>query len=243
VPAAEVEATVRRRLARSLASLQLGRVDLLFLHSNLVPDGYRYPRDAATQRAFATPLSLYRDAVVPAFEALRAEGLIGHWGITGVGLPDTVIEVLGDARRPAVVQCIANCLDSAGAMRRYDGPARPRDIIAAARAAGAGVMGIRAVQAGALTDAIDRPLEPDHPEMLDFQRAAPLRALAAELGTTTARLAHRYALGMAGVGTVVLGVKNRAELRECLAAESDGPLDAAVVRRIDAIVSAAAATA
>jgi aryl-alcohol dehydrogenase-like predicted oxidoreductase len=236
VPAADVAGTIRRRLERSLATLRLDRVDLLFLHSNIVPDGYRFPRDAATQHGFATPLSHYRDAVVPAFEELRAAGLSGHWGITGVGLPDTVIEVLKDAQKPAVVQCIANCLDSAGDIRRYDAPARPRDIIAAAVAAGVGVMGIRAVQAGALTDAIDRPLAPDHPEMLDFQRAAPLRVLAAQLGTTTARLAHRYALGMAGVDTVVLGVKNRQELQECLAAEAEGPLDAELVRRIDALV-------
>lgn len=235
VPAAEVAATIRRRLERSLASMRLERVDLLFLHSNIVPDGYQFPRDAATQHGFATPLSLYRDAVVPAFEQLRADGLIGHWGITGVGLPGTVIEVLQGAQKPAVVQCIANCLDSAGGIRRYDEPARPRDIIAAARAAGVGVMGIRAVQAGALTDGIDRQLEPDHPEVLDFQRAAPLRALAGELGMTTAKLAHRYALGMAGVDTVVLGVKNRAELAECLQAEAEGPLDTALVARIDAL--------
>ena len=34
----------------------------------------------------------------------------------------------------------------------------------------------------------------------------------------------RYALGIPGVDTVVLGVKNREELRECLAAATAGPL-------------------
>ena len=47
-------------------------------------------------------------------------------------------------------------MDSAGALNRFGGPARPREIIAAAKAAGCGVMGIRAVQAGALTRH-DRP--------------------------------------------------------------------------------------
>jgi aryl-alcohol dehydrogenase-like predicted oxidoreductase len=41
---------------------------------------------------------------------------------------------------------------------------------------------------------------------------------------------------MAGVDTVVLGVKNRDELRDCLAAESAGPLDAESVERIDTSV-------
>jgi aryl-alcohol dehydrogenase-like predicted oxidoreductase len=91
------------------------------------------------------------------------------------------------------------------------------------------------VQAGALTDAIDRPLPADHPEMRDFVRAAPLRELARSLGMSTAKLAHRYALGMAGVDSVILGVKNRTELAECLEAEAEGPLDAELVRRIDAL--------
>ena len=235
VPARDVAATIRRRLERSLETLKLSRVDLLFLHSNIVPDDYRFPRDADTQAGFATPVSLFRGAVIPAFEALQAEGLIGAWGITGIGLPGTIIEVLRDEPRPAAVQCIANCLDSAGAIRRFDEPERPRDIIAAARAAGVGVLGIRAVQAGALTDAIDRPLPEDHPEMRDFVRAAPLRELARAVGMSTAKLAHRYALGMAGVDSVILGVKNRAELAECLDAEAEGPLDPDLVRRIDAV--------
>jgi len=61
-------------------------------------------------------------------------------------------------------------------------------IIAAARANGVGVMGIRAVQAGALTSAIDRLLPVDHPEMRDFARAAGFRRLADEIGITAAAL-------------------------------------------------------
>jgi len=230
----QAAATIRRHLERSLATMGVDRVDVLLLHSNIIPDDYRFPRDSAVQARFATPLSIYRNEVIPAFEALQRERLIGAWGITGVGLPDTIIAALNDARRPAVVQCVANCLDSAGGMRRYDEPARPRDIIAAARAAGVGVMGIRAVQAGALTDALDRELAPDDPDRRDFDRAAPLRALARSLGTTTAKLAHRYALGIDGVDTVVLGVKNRRELAECLAAEAEGVLSADLTRRVDA---------
>ena len=58
------------------------------------------------------------------------------------------------------------------------------------------------------------------------ERAAPFRALCAELGVDPALLAHRYALDMEGVDTVVLGVKNRAELAQCLEAEALGRLPA-----------------
>lgn len=94
-------------------------------------------------------------------------------------------------------------------------------------------MGIRAVQAGALTDAIDRPLDDDHPAKIDFERAAPLRRLAAEMGESTASLAHRYALSIEGVDTVVLGVKNREELAECVAAAERGPLSPEEIQAVD----------
>ena len=68
-------------------------------------------------------------------------------------------------------------------------------------------MGIRALQAGALTDALDREVPEDCGGRRDYQRSAPFRVLARELGESPASLAHRYALSMAGVATVVLRVK------------------------------------
>src|SRR5215472_11693071 len=76
-------------------------------------------------------------------------------------------------------------------------------------------------------------------ETIATVRAACFRVLARELGESPASLAHRYALSMAGVATVVLGVKNRTELRECLTAEVRGVLDPALMARIDAGVGRA----
>lgn len=232
-----VEEKIRRHLERSLDALRLSRVDLLFLHSNIVPDGYVFPEDAAQQHYFATPWSRYCEEVVPVFEALVDEGRIGAWGITGTGIPAQIIDALGRQPQPTVVQAVSNCLDSAGAMRRFEMPERPRDVIAAAVHNGVGVMGIRAVQAGALTDGFDREVPEDSQDWQDFLRAEPFRALCAELGVTPAYLAHRYALAIPGIDTLVLGVKNRTELAECVAAEAAGPLDAELIARIDAAVA------
>jgi aryl-alcohol dehydrogenase-like predicted oxidoreductase len=185
---------------------------LFFLHSNIVPDSVhrsRWPDAAARMTLYQT----FVDHVRPVFARLAAEGLIGAWGLTGIGHPDTIIRLVGENPAPGAVQCIANLLDSPGGLKFFDGPAKPRAVIAEARANSVGVMGIRAVQAGALTSALDRPLPPDHPETRDFARAAGFRRLAAELGTSPAALAHRYALSL-GVDTLVLGVKNRAELAD-----------------------------
>ena len=236
LPAADIEPTLRRSIAGSLERLRLDRLDLFFLHSNVVPDSvHRSHRPDAASRM--TTYATFVNHVRPAFEKMVGEGLIGAWGLTGIGHPDTIIRLLGETPAPAAVQCIANLLDSPGALKFFDGPAKPREVIAAARANGVGVMGIRAVQAGALTSALDRPLPPDHPEMRDYARAAPFRSLAAELGTSPAALAHRYALSL-GVDTLVLGVKNRAELAECVAAAAAGPLSPELIARVDRAVDA-----
>ena len=233
-PAGKVDRFLRQSIGASLRLLQRDQLDVFFLHSNLVPDGHAMWQRPDTERF--TPLPLFIDVVRPAFEKLVKDGLIGAWGLTGIGHPDAIIEVLGHDSRPAAVQCIANLLDSPGGLKFFDGPAKPRDVMAAAHANGVGVMGIRAVQAGALTAAIDRDLPADHPEVLDFARAAPFRAICAELGENPAIIAHRYALGLP-IDTLVLGVKNRQELAECVAAAEAGPLPADLVARIDAAVA------
>ena len=222
---------LRRSIEGSLGRLRLSRLDVFFLHSNVVPDERhiaRWPDASLRMTLYETFIADVR----PVFEKLVGEGLIGAWGLTGIGHPDTIIRLLGERPAPAAVQCIANLLDSPGALKFFDGPAKPREVMAAARANGVGVMGIRAVQAGALTDALDRPLPADHPEMRDHARAAGFRRLAAELGMTPAFLAHRYALSLP-VDTLVLGVKNRTELAECVAAAEAGPLPLDLLARVD----------
>jgi aryl-alcohol dehydrogenase-like predicted oxidoreductase len=232
-PAGETFARLEASLDATLAAMRLERVDLMFLHSNIAADGYAYAHGDARRDAFSTAWSTYADELVPAFERLQAQGRIGAWGITGVGVPAAIRQALAHATKPAVAQVITNLMDSAGGIRRFAEPAEPRTILAAAKAAGVGVMGIRAVQAGALTRAIDRPLSPNHPDARDYERAAGYRALCAAWGEDPALIAHRYALGMEGVDTLVLGVKNRDELNQALAAEAAGPLSADQLSRIE----------
>jgi aryl-alcohol dehydrogenase-like predicted oxidoreductase len=234
-PAGEAGSRITASLEASLSAMKLPRVDVYFLHTNICPDDYVYPRFTHRQNRFATTWSTYVGEVIPAMERLVAQGRIGAWGITGVGLPASILDAIGHTPAPSVIQAVANLLDSPGGMANFDEPAQPRRIIAAAKAAGIGVMGIRAVQAGALTAEIDRALAPDHPETLDYQRAAAFRVLCAQWGEDPAMIAHRYALAMPGVDTVILGVKNRQELAQCLDAERQGPLEAERVARIEAL--------
>ncbi|HEY5070438.1 MAG TPA: aldo/keto reductase [Caulobacteraceae bacterium] len=234
-PPEEVAPRLTASLTASLAAMRVERADVLFLHSNICEDDYVYARGQSRRDRFASPWSLYQGHVVPALERLKAEGRIGAWGITGVGVPATILKALGHHPAPDIVQAVTNLLDSAGGMRSFSEAALPRAIIAAAAAAGIGVMGIRAVQAGALTAAMDRQSPADSADALDFQRAAPFRGLCAEVGVDPALLAHRYALTIHGVDTVVIGVKNRAELAMCVEAEALGALPAEIRARIDGL--------
>ena len=233
-PPARIERILRQSIESSLRLTQLDKLDVFFLHSNIVPRGDAMWRRVDTSRF--VPQEVFEDTIRPLFEKFVKEGLIGAWGITGIGHPDAILAALGQDPKPAVVQVIANLLDSPGGLKFFDGPAKPREIMAAAHANGVAVMGIRAVQAGALTAALDRPLPADHPEMTDYARAAGYRALCADLGENPAILAHRYALSLP-IDTLVLGVKNRQELAECVAAAEAGPPPADIVARIDASVA------
>ncbi|MGH8945623.1 MAG: aldo/keto reductase [Acidimicrobiia bacterium] len=223
----QAEAAMATALNESLRRMRLPLVDLYILHSQIVPAA------DPERQTWTTPLSLYEETVRDAFENLVAQGRIGAWGITAIQFPEVLEGVFTENPVPRAAQMVANVLDAPGDMGWSDHAASPRELIARAKEAGVGVMGIRAVQAGALTDRLDRVVDRDHPAALDFERAAPFRALAAELGESAAVLAHRYALSMDGVDTVVLGVKNRTELHECLRAAELGPLSAEAVSLID----------
>jgi aryl-alcohol dehydrogenase-like predicted oxidoreductase len=233
VPPEAVYPRLRTSLETSLAAMRLDRVDIMLLHSEIRPDDFDYPPGQPQKDERSTALSLYREAVRPAFARLVQEELVGHWGITGINHAAATIDALADVPLPVAVQAIANLLDSPGEMNGTGLAPRPRDVIAAAKAKGVGVMGVRAVQAGALTRALDRPEQSATAD--DFDRAAPFRALAAQWGEDPALHAHRYALGMDGVDTLVLGVKNVAELDQALEAERRGPLDVEQHAAIEAL--------
>lgn len=213
-------ARMRRSLHDSLARLGREHLDLFLWHSQLRPvdDSLSAPNTLGWRT--------FREEVVAEFLKLKEEGLIRAWGITGVGHPSAVIEAMRTDPRPDAAQVVVNALDLSGDMWVFGDSARPAnaEIVAAAQAESVSVIGIRAVAAGSLTDAIDRPVDDDSPAALDYARAEGFRRLAAELGESAASLAHRYAISVPGVATVVLGVKNRAELDECVAAEARGPL-------------------
>jgi len=232
-PDKEVRTRLEASVRKSLATMKLDKIDLFFLHSNIAAEGYAFTHGDDRRDQFSTRWNLYVEEVIPAFEDLKAQGLIGAWGITGIGVPQTILQALDHDQKPQAVQVITNLLDSAGGIRRYAEAAAPRSILAKAIENGVPVLGIRAVQAGALTAQLDRELSKNHPDRKDFERAGPYRDLCQAWGEDPAEIAHRYALSLDGVETLILGVKNQMELSSALRAEAAGALDAAQFSAID----------
>lgn len=215
-----IEARLADSLLGSFARLRRDYVDVFILHGFVIPDGWQGAIRPSAIPHIALEYSTYVDVVIPVFESLIATGKIGAFGVTAASIQASNLAVLEHAPSPAVVQCIVNVLDSPGNMAISNEVPSPREVVRAAADKGLGVMGIRAVAAGALAAEIDRDVKPNSAEARDFERAEQFRAFARERDTSAAALAHRYALSMPAVDTVVLGVKNRQELKECLQAES-----------------------
>ncbi len=229
----DIESRLRTSLSESFERLRRDFVDVFILHGFVIPDDWN---DALNPRALphvAIRHSVYVENVLPVFEALIAERKIGAFGVTAASVQAANLAVINQETKPAVVQCIANVLDSPGNMAISAETPDPRAVIKAAGENGIGVMGIRAVAAGALAAQIDRDVKPGSAEARDFDRAAVFRELAKETGMSAAAFAHRYALSMPGVDTVVLGVKNREELEECVQAEAMPRLTSSQLQEID----------
>ena len=220
-------------LTRSLQTMGIERADLFFLHSQLIEDGHVLWQYNEHRDRIATPLTYFMESLIPAFERLQAGGKIGGWGFA-LGQQSALESVIASESPPTAVQCAVNPLNSAGNIAYVTDSFDCRGILDACRAKDVPALAIRAVQAGALTSKMDRELAADDPDQLDFDRAVGFRKLAAEWGQTPARLAHRYALSIPDLGSVILGVKNREELQECLDAERDPRLTQEEIASLEA---------
>ena len=240
LPDDEVYDRLISSLNKSLDNLNIERVDLFLLHSQLRQDDFQLYTLNEYRETNTTSLSCYYNAVIPAFERLKEEGKIGSWGIGGLGQTQAILEVLNHDIQPEAIQCVVNPLNSAGAIGYVDQDFDPQKILTESQKVGVPILGIRAVQAGALTLEMDREPHPsgfDIKDFEDYDKAEPFRKLASEWKMNPSILAHRYALSAEKVSSVILGVKNREELLECVEAESLGKLDQDQISAIDTALS------
>ena len=240
LPDDQVYDYLSKSLVRSLDSMNLQRVDLFLLHSQLIEDDFILHTNDEFKHRTATTLSSYFDAVIPSFEKLKEEGRIGSWGIGGLGQNKALIKAINHEIKPEAIQCVVNPLNSAGAIGYVDKDYSPKEILQESQKNNIPILAIRAVQAGALTEKMDREPHPsgmDGPDFDDYERAEPLRALARKWNEPVASLAYRYALSIQNISSIILGVKNRDELKDCIKAEQKERLTTGQIEEIDEVMS------
>ena len=103
LPDAEVYDHLNSSLTQSLDYLNMERVDLFLLHTQLREDDFQLQVLNNHRDAVSTSLSCYFNAAIPAFERLKAEGKIGSWGIGGLGQNKAVIEAINHATPPEAI--------------------------------------------------------------------------------------------------------------------------------------------
>ncbi len=219
VPPRDVYESLNSSLIRSFNLMNLDKIDLFLLHSQLVEEKFLLASEIKNAERFMLPLNLFFESVIPAFERLQSEGKIGGWGF-GLGQPEALERAMRHNVKPSAVQCVVNPLNSAGGMAASLPGFNPNHVLENCLKQNIPVLGIRALQAGALTSVLDRDLSPDDPDRRDFDRAKGFRVLAKDFGESPAILSYRYALSISGISSIILGAKNRGELAEALEAAS-----------------------
>ena len=206
---ADIPTAVERGIHESLERLRRARVDLFQLHNTITPNRGDYRRSISVDDAMLAVETLQR---------LRQDGLTRCVGITGMGEAASVRTVMRTGSLDTV-QCYYNLLNDSNARPLPEGSSLHDhgQLLPLAEELGIGVIGIRNLAAGALSDSVDRTVPPDSLVAVDFRRARTLGFLERD-GVPLSRWSARFALQQAAVSTVVPGVKNRAELEDQIAA-------------------------
>ena len=223
---------MRDSVQASLKRLGVDRVDVIILHNQI---GEEFGFDANAARRMADEM-----------QALRNDGLCSHIGMTALGDPASLHEVV-NAGPFDVAQVYYNMLNPTALQGRdpwnstnFDG------LLRRCQDQDMGVMGIRIFAAGHLaTDQrhgreipiTDRSQNDDE----ETRARAVWNCLSVDDGTP-AQAALRFGLACPELSTIVVGLGEIAHLREVIGAEAMGPLSKDVLARIGEVWSTPAFT-
>jgi L-galactose dehydrogenase/L-glyceraldehyde 3-phosphate reductase len=231
--AGDIRRAIARSLEASLGRLGLERVDLLQLHNPVGVERHGGSVDA--KRLLAE--------IVPALEALRAQGKMRFYGITGLGETGALHRAM-DAGTLDTVQVCYNLLNPSAGVELppgFPGHDFGRLLDRAARQR-LGVIAIRVLAAGALSGVTARhpiaapavaPIASGPDYAADVRRAQLLGALAREGDAgSLVEAALRFTLSHQAVSTVLVGYSSLEQLEYAAGAISRGPLSTAALGRL-----------
>jgi aryl-alcohol dehydrogenase-like predicted oxidoreductase len=192
---ADIKEAVKRSVAGSLKRLKRDRVTLLQVHNSIT----RQRGDLPTSITVGDVIG--RGGMLEAFEELRAEGIVGHFGLTGMGHGESLGEVIQEGAW-STIQVNEHAL-----IRR---PAGPGSLLAACAKKGVAVLAIRVFAGGALSGqppsahTLKTPFYPLAIYERDQANARAIEKLLPE-GLSLPEVAIRHVLGSDHVTVAIVG--------------------------------------
>jgi len=228
----DIAGNIRASVAESFTRLQRPRVTLLQLHNSITSKRGDEPTSL-------TPLDvLGRGGVLETFFKLRDEGLVDYFGLTGIGQPEAMREVIASGQF-ATIQTPYHLLNpsSGETMPPGFGETNFGNVIAACVDQRMGVLAIRVFAAGALLG--NAPS--DHTKITKFfpldlyeRDVRTSQRLYEQLspGIEMQELALRFVLSHPGVASAIVGLGEPAHVDAAVRAMSNGPLPVEMLKRI-----------
>jgi L-galactose dehydrogenase/L-glyceraldehyde 3-phosphate reductase len=227
---------VMRSVEGSLQRLGLDKVPLLILHSRIVGE----TEPGRDNRSLSPAEVLGRGGIADIMDGLRSRGLCDWIGLTALGDPPAVTEVI-DGDRFDAAQVYYNLLNPTAMASAGPGwnSTDFAGLLHRCAARDMGVMGIRIFAAGhlAATERHGREIaitaNAENAAEEDRARAA-LAILGGAYGTS-AQAALRFGLACPLLSTIVVGIGETWHLDEALAAAEMGPLPEPALQALDEI--------
>lgn len=227
----DVAGAVRASVEQSLRLLQTDAVDLLQLH-NRVRNARLEADNSLTPEDVLGP-----GGVLEAFQALQQEGKTRFLGFTGYGHIEALRQV-AESSGFDTVQIHYNPIhqNALGTLPFVDTEwPQPMGILPLAQALDLGVIGIRPLAAGALSDAVDRAYSPDSELAGDVRKAQRLRLLVRGPVRTLQQAAMLFVRMQTYIHTQVPGFKNAAEVEEAVAVLDMPPYEPEELQVLEAL--------
>jgi len=228
----DISGQIEASLETSLRRLKRDSVTLLQLHNRI---------GASTDgRTIAAAELLRTDGVLDALQRLQDQGMIHHFGITALGEPASIIEVI-ESGRIASAQVYYNLLNPSAGMRIpvrwpvYDFC----QLLDACESNQVAAMNIRVFSAGVIaTDnrtGRERPLTAgDTVESEDQKTHAVFDVIGSDYGSR-AQTAIRFALAEKKLACVIVGLAELTHLNEAVKAHEMGALTAEDLQRFQSV--------
>lgn len=217
-----VVASVRASLLR----LRLPRITLVQIHNSITPRRGDEPTSLTLEDILGP------QGVLAALQDLRAEGLVEHIGLTGIGDPQSLCEVM-QSRQFATIQAPFHLLNPGALVNAPSGSCEPdyRGFLQTAHGLSLGIFAIRVFAAGALLGAAPSAHTQKTPffplALYERDRAAAGR-LAESLGGFAALqdVALHYVLSQPEIASAIVGFGAAEHVDDAVRISQRGPLTA-----------------